>query len=195
LVNLDGAFGEKAQANLIALERILSLGTNVQFGGGLRDMDALRWVFDRGIERAVLGTAAVEDPGLVNAALRAFGAERIVLGIDARAGVVRTRGWTEESTLKAVDLAREWAEQGVRWAVFTDVVRDGTGMGLDVAAAAALAGESGLQVIASGGVDGLDDVRQVYDAGLAGVIIGRALYEGSIALSDALAIGESTQED
>lgn len=189
VVNLDGAFGERGQANLLALSRILTTGLHVQFGGGLRDLAALSQAFDLGVSRVVLGTAAVEKPELVTAALQAFGPERVAVGIDACKGQVRTHGWQKRATLTALELAQQWASRGARWLIFTDVSRDGMGSGLNVGATTRLARATGLHVIASGGVDSLKDVRRAYAAGLSGVIIGRAIYEGRVALADALRVG------
>lgn len=189
VVNLDGAFDERGSQNLMALEQILTTGLRVQFGGGLRDSKRIHQVLDLGVSRAVIGTAAVEDPDLVEASLRIFGPERIAVGIDARGGRVRTHGWNLVTPMPALVLARQSATLGVRWIVFTDVARDGMGTGLNLDATVDLAQETGLNVIASGGVASLEDVRRTYEAGLSGVIIGRALYEGQIALEDALKVG------
>jgi len=186
VVNLDGALGEHSRENLAALERILTTGLCVQFGGGLRNLESIRRALALGVSRVVVGTAAVEDPALVEEALRTFGPERIAVGIDAREGKVRTHGWREAASTTAVELARQWADKGVHWVIFTDVSRDGMGSGLNVEATAQLAQATGLNVIASGGVASLEDVRRAYEAGLSGVIIGRALYEGQVALEDAL---------
>lgn len=194
VVNLDGAFGEVGPANLEALASILTAGLRVQFGGGMRDMDGIRRALDLGVTRVVLGTVAVENPVLVQAALDLFGPERIAVGIDARDGIVRVRGWQEAAPLKAADLAQRWADMGGRWLVFTDIARDGVGTGVNVAATANLAQTTGLDVIASGGVAGLDDVRRVRNAGLSGVIIGRALYEGQVDLARAIRISESANQ-
>jgi phosphoribosylformimino-5-aminoimidazole carboxamide ribotide isomerase len=188
VVNLDGAFGEQGKENQIALERILTTGLKVQFGGGLRDLIGVRRALDLGVSRVVIGTAAVKNPALVEAALNAFGPEQIALGIDARDGRVRTHGWKEAAPMKAVELAQQWATQGVRWIIFTDVARDGMGSGLNLEATVQLAEKTGFHVIASGGVASLEDVRQTYEAGLSGVIIGRALYEGQVTLENALQI-------
>jgi len=183
--------------NWTALQRILGAGLRVQFGGGLRDLEALRRVLELGVQRAVLGTAAAQGPELLEAALAEFGAERIAVGIDARAGRVRTHGWQQQSELSAIELARRCARLGVRWIVHTDVARDGMGRGLNVEASRQLAElgeawlgpEQRLHVIASGGVAALDDVQRAHRAGLSGVIIGRALYEGALRLEDALQVG------
>lgn len=198
VVNLDGAFGETADANpaplrsgsyrLQSLISILTVGLKVQFGGGLRDEASLRRALDSGVARAVIGTAAIENPALVEWAVREFGTERIAVGIDAREGRVRIKGWAEASAVTALDLGKRLRGQGVEWCVFTDVARDGIGAGVNISATAELARATGLRVIASGGVAGIEDVRHARDAGLAGVIVGRALYEGQVRLRDLLIV-------
>jgi phosphoribosylformimino-5-aminoimidazole carboxamide ribotide isomerase len=184
VVNLDGAFGNNTITNNQSLSAILSTAINVQFGGGLRDPASLRRAFDAGISRAVIGTAAIENPALVEWALREYGPERIAVGVDARAGRVRIKGWAEESALTAIELGQRLRAQGVEWCIFTDIARDGVGAGVNVTATAELARATGLRVIASGGVADVDDVRRVREAGLAGIIIGRALYEGKVNLKE-----------
>jgi len=157
----------------------------VQFGGGLRDLDAMRQALALGVARVVLGTVAVEQPALLASALDEFGAERVAVGIDARESVVQIRGWREAAPLQARELAQRWAEMGGRWLIFTDISRDGMSSGVNVEATAELARATGLRVIASGGVASLEDVQRVREAGLSGVIIGRALYEGHIDLEAA----------
>lgn len=188
VVNLDGAFGEGGRKNVTALARILTTGLKVQFGGGVRDLETVRRILDMGVARVVLGTVAVENPAVVERALADFGPERLAVGIDARDGYVRTRGWREAAPLTALELAQQWAARGGRWVIFTDIARDGMSDGVNVEATAALAQATGLAVIASGGVATLDDVLRVKDTGLRGVIIGRALYEGQINLEAALKI-------
>ena len=189
VVNLDGAFDERGQANQKALERILLTGLRVQFGGGLRDLGSICRALELGVSRVVVGTAAVENPALIEAALARLGPERIAVGVDVREGKVRTHGWQQGAAMTALELAQGWAAQGGRWVILTDVSRDGMGRGLNVAAAAQMAQATGLHVIASGGVSSLEDVERAYQAGLSGAIIGRALYEGEIRLQDALRIG------
>jgi phosphoribosylformimino-5-aminoimidazole carboxamide ribotide isomerase len=186
VVNLDGALGQRAERNLGALERILETGARVQFGGGLRGMDDIRAAFDAGVERVVLGTAAVETPELVDQALARYGPRRVALAIDTRDGQVRMRGWKEASALDPLELATEFAGAGGTHCVVTDIARDGMGMGLNLELAGRVQGWARLQVIASGGATGIRDVVDARQAGLAGVIIGRALYDGRIALAEAL---------
>jgi phosphoribosylformimino-5-aminoimidazole carboxamide ribotide isomerase len=186
VVNLDGAFGESSVINHQSLLSLSSTGLLIQFGGGLRDEASLRSAFEAGAARVVLGTAALENPALVAWALREYGPERVAVGIDARNGRVRVRGWAEASAVTALELGQRLRAQGVEWCIFTDVARDGVGAGVNVAASVELAHATGLRVIASGGVAGVEDVRRVREAGLAGVIIGRALYENKFRLREVL---------
>ncbi len=170
VVNLDGAFGEQDHANRAALESILSVAQEydacVQFGGGMRSLESLERVIALGVNRAVLGTIAIEHPDVVAAALQRFGADQIAVGIDARDGLVRVRGWKDESGVAAEALALQMRGLGLRTIIFTDISRDGLGRGLNISSTRQLAKVSGLDVIASGGVHTLDDVHAAHDAGL-----------------------------
>ena len=177
-----------------------ALPTPVQFGGDLRTLADIEFALALGANRVVLGTAAVQNPALVREALQRFGAARIVIGIDARDGFVATHGWLQTSAVPALTLAQTMQAAGVAQIVYTDIGRDGMLSGVNVEATAALARASRLQVIASGGVRDLDDIRRllaVRDAGVTGVIAGQALYSGPLALPDALALarGSSHQPD
>ncbi len=183
---MSGAFNEDADANLKALEGILSVGLKVEFGGGIRDEETLRIPLEMGVERVFLGTAAIKSPELVDWAIADYGAERIAGDIGARDGMVMVKGWQESTPLTVPEVGQRLYGQGVRWCVLTDVKRDGVGTGVDVSSAVDLQNQTGLQMVASGGVSTLDDVCRVKEAGLAGVIIGRALYEGKIDLEKAL---------
>jgi phosphoribosylformimino-5-aminoimidazole carboxamide ribotide isomerase len=188
VVNLDGAFGESDNANRAALESILKHGARVQFGGGMRSLDAMDAALSLGVTRVILGTIAIENPDIVADAVKRFGAGRIAVGIDARDGLVRTRGWKDNSGVSALDLALQIRDVGVGTVIFTDVSRDGLGSGLNIPATRELSESTGLDVIASGGVHTIDDVIAAKDAGLAGCIIGRALYDGTIDLERALQV-------
>jgi phosphoribosylformimino-5-aminoimidazole carboxamide ribotide isomerase len=194
VVNLDGAFGESDSLNRRAMQNVLGVAqefrAQVQFGGGMRSLMAIEDALSLGVSRVVLGTIAVENQDTVVAAIQKFGAKRIAIGIDARDGLVRVRGWKEEGGISAEDLALRMWTLGAGTVIFTDVRRDGLGSGLNIEATRQLADVSGLDVIASGGVHTIEDVRAARDANLAGVIIGRALYEGTIDLQKAL---EGTQ--
>jgi phosphoribosylformimino-5-aminoimidazole carboxamide ribotide isomerase len=195
VVNLDGAFGEGDTANQQALLSILKIanefGASVQFGGGLRSLDSISQALNLGVSRTVLGTIAVEQSDVVTNALKKFGAGKIAVGIDARDGVVRVRGWQSDGGVSAQDLALQMRILGLSTIIFTDVSRDGMGHGLNISATRALADISGMDVIASGGVHTIEDVTIARKAGLAGAIIGSALYEGTIDLKEALASNAS----
>jgi len=190
VINLSGAFGEDAAANLKALEAILSVGLKVEFGGGIRDEETVRVPLEMGAERVFLGTAAVQNPALVDWAIAQYGPARIAADIGVRDGVVMVKGWQESTPLTMLEAGARFRAQGLAWCVLTDVRRDGVGSGVSVESAVELQNASGLHVVASGGVSSLEDVRRVRQANLAGVIIGRALYEGKIQLHDALALVE-----
>ncbi|MEP7176803.1 MAG: 1-(5-phosphoribosyl)-5-[(5-phosphoribosylamino)methylideneamino] imidazole-4-carboxamide isomerase [Gemmatimonadales bacterium] len=187
VVDLDRAFGDGE--NLALVRRLVAaVGSivRVQLGGGLRTADLVREGLAQGASRVVIGTAAAIDPAMVPAAVAAAGAERIAVGIDARDGLVAIRGWTETAPLRADALAGRVVEAGVRTLIYTDVSRDGMLTGPDLDGALRLQA-MGAGVIASGGVGGLEDIRGAREAGLAGAIVGRALYEGRFALAEALA--------
>lgn len=194
VVNLDGAFGESDSVNQLALRAILEVAkefdAQIQLGGGLRSVDDIHGAINLGMGRVVLGTIAIKKPDVVRDALQKFGAARIAVGIDARDGLVCVRGWKDNSGVSAIDLARQLRRMRLRTVIFTDVRRDGLGSGLNIAATRELSEVSGLDVIASGGVQTLHDVIAARHAALAGVIIGRALYEGAIDLKEAISVVE-----
>lgn len=184
LVDLDGAIEGRA-VNAPAVESILKkVAVPVQLGGGIRDMAAIaRWL-ERGIARVILGTAAVKQPELLAEAGRVFPG-RIAVGIDARAGIVAVEGWAQGSNLTAKDLALRVQDAGAATIIYTDIARDGTGLGLNIDETLQLAEAVQIPVIASGGVGGLDDIRALMTGedgcdNIAGVIIGRALYDGRV---------------
>jgi phosphoribosylformimino-5-aminoimidazole carboxamide ribotide isomerase len=188
-VDLDGAFaGKPANADAIrAIRAATSLP--VQLGGGIRDMAAIEGWLAAGITRVILGTIALKNPALVKDAARAFPG-RIVVGADAKGGRIATEGWAEVSDLTPADLGRRFEDAGVAAILFTDVDSDGMLGGVNVAATAALAKAVRIPVIASGGVGGLDDIEALVAANepnIEGVVIGRALYDGRIKPTEALA--------
>ena len=192
VVNLDGAFGENESRNRAALRTILKAAAEfsayVQFGGGIRSLEAMEEALDLGVQRVILGTIAAEQPEIVGEAIQIFGSKQIAAGLDARDGLIHVRGWKEDSGLPAVDLALQLKKAGLRTVIFTDIRRDGLGSGLNIDATRALTEATGLEVIASGGVLTIEDVIAAREAGLAGTIIGRALYEGTIDLGKALKV-------
>ncbi|MFL5401885.1 MAG: 1-(5-phosphoribosyl)-5-[(5-phosphoribosylamino)methylideneamino]imidazole-4-carboxamide isomerase [Gemmatimonadales bacterium] len=190
LVDLDRAFG--SGDNLPTIQRVvLQVGSRVrlQLGGGFRTLDLVRSGLELGVARVVIGTAAAVDPELVPKAVAEFGSSRLAVGVDARQGFVAIRGWAETSSQRAQELAGRVAAQGIETVIYTDIARDGMLGGPDLAGAAALL-SSGARVIVSGGVATAGDVRDACTTGLAGVIVGRALYEGRLTLSDALAAAD-----
>jgi phosphoribosylformimino-5-aminoimidazole carboxamide ribotide isomerase len=177
VVDLDRALGSgDNDATIRALIRGVDGRARIQLGGGFRTLDRLRLGLELGITRAVIGTAAAIDPAFVPAALSVSAAERLAVGIDAREGMVAIRGWTETSTTRAEELATRVVREGIATVIYTDVSRDG---------ARALQ-RSGARVIASGGVGTSADVRAACRAGLAGIVVGRALYERRVTLVEAL---------
>jgi phosphoribosylformimino-5-aminoimidazole carboxamide ribotide isomerase len=186
VINLDGAFGEDQFANMMGLQSILMTGGSIQLGGGLRSSESIRNVLGMGVERVILGTVAIEKPELVLDAVEQFGGERVVVGIDARDGIVRVRGWREGSEVDPISVAQQIKEQGVKTTIVTDISRDGMDRGVNIDLARQIAHDSGLSVIAAGGVNSIEDVRRARQAGLQGIIIGRALYEGQVSLEEAL---------
>ncbi len=190
VVDLDGAVEGKA-VNAAAVTAILAAVTlPVQLGGGIRDRGAIDAWLDRGVRRVILGTAALRDPELVRSACRAYPG-RIVVGVDARAGKVAVEGWARTSRVDAVELALRFEDAGVSAIIYTDIDRDGALAGVNVEATAALARRLKTPVIASGGVASLADLRALRRHerdGIAGVISGRALYDGRLDPAAALAL-------
>jgi phosphoribosylformimino-5-aminoimidazole carboxamide ribotide isomerase len=193
VVDLNGAFaGASINGHAVREIRRAVPQMKMQLGGGIRDRGAIDGWFDVGIERVVLGTAALRDPSLVRMAARDHPG-RIVVGIDGKNGKVAVEGWAEVSEVGIVELAHRFADAGVAAIVATDIARDGVMAGIDADAIAEFATEIGIPVIASGGVSSLADVAALKEheaAGIAGAIIGRALYDGGIDAKAALRIAE-----
>jgi phosphoribosylformimino-5-aminoimidazole carboxamide ribotide isomerase len=187
LVDLNGAFAGRP-VNAEAVEAILArVSVPAQLGGGIRDMETIEGWLAKGLSRVILGTVAVENPNLVREAARAFPG-KVAVGIDAKGGMVATRGWAEVTDVEATDLARRFEDAGVAALIYTDIARDGAMQGPNVAATEALARAVSIPVIASGGVSSLDDLAALKATGvIAGAISGRALYDGAIDLGAAIA--------
>ena len=186
LVDLNGAF-EGKPVNAAAIGAILNaISIPAQLGGGIRDMATIEMWLTRGLARVILGTVAVENPDLVRQAAKSFPGQ-IAVGIDARRGLVATKGWATETTVQATDLARSFEDAGVAALIYTDIDRDGAMQGPNTEATAALARAVTIPVIASGGVSSLTDLLTLRDTGvISGAISGRALYDGAIDLAGAL---------
>jgi phosphoribosylformimino-5-aminoimidazole carboxamide ribotide isomerase len=191
VVDLDGA-SDGALTNLSTIERVItSVGVGVEVSGGIRSVAAASALFERGAARVVVGTAAVEKPDLVDA-ISSRWPGRLAVGIDARDGVVLTRGWKVRSEARAVDLARDVVTRGASWIIYTDVERDGTLTEPNYASTAELVGAVDIPVIASGGIARVDQIDRLRSIGVAGVIVGRALYSGDVRLPEALALVAAT---
>ncbi|MGC9519891.1 MAG: 1-(5-phosphoribosyl)-5-[(5-phosphoribosylamino)methylideneamino]imidazole-4-carboxamide isomerase [Desulfuromonadaceae bacterium] len=195
IVDLDGAF-DGVPRNREAIEAIVAaLDIPTQLGGGIRDLDTVEAYLSLGLSRVILGTVAKENPQLVRQACEKFPG-RIVVGIDARDGLVAVRGWAEVTEKKAVDLAREFEGMGVAAIIYTDIARDGMMQGPNLNATGALADAVSIPVIASGGVSSMEDIRNLKELearGVCGAITGKAIYSGALNLRDAIACarGES----
>ena len=187
MVDLDGAKsgGTPNLAAICAVARETSLFAEV--GGGVRSIDVARAYLDGGLDRIIIGTAAVERPQLVAACVEAFGGEHVAVGVDLKDGFVATHGWTEVSAFAGVDFCRRMEELGAGCAIVTDISRDGVLAGCNVELYRELSAACpGLDIMASGGVSSLEDVRALADLGLYGAIVGKAYYEGRIDLAEAI---------
>ena len=193
VVDLDGARAGQS-ANLAAVREILdSVRIPIELGGGIRTMEQIDAMISLGVRRVILGSAAVESPELVREAVEKYG-ERVVVGIDARDGIVAVKGWEASGGMDAVEFAKQMAAVGVRTIIHTDIAKDGTLSGVNAEASAALAKASGLDVVVSGGVASMEDIKTVkrYEKdGLVGVIAGKAIYTGALDLSAAIAFAEA----
>jgi phosphoribosylformimino-5-aminoimidazole carboxamide ribotide isomerase len=189
LVDLDAAFGDGD--NRAVIRRVLeATSLPVQVGGGVRDETSAQALFDAGVSRVIIGSRAAEDPAWVGQMVQAFGADRIVVGIDARDGQVMLRGWVEGAALSATEVASRVASVGVRTVIYTNIANDGMLTGPDLVGSAALAMDAGVDVIVSGGVGTLDHVIEAaaWKPAFAGLIIGKALFEGRFTLRQALEV-------
>jgi phosphoribosylformimino-5-aminoimidazole carboxamide ribotide isomerase len=187
VVDLDGArVGHPVNTHII-LEIVQSVGVPVQVGGGLRDEPAVLAALGLGVARVVLGTAAVQQPDLIERLVARYGDE-IAVGVDARNGIVATAGWTEQSQVTAPDLVAHMAKMGVQRVIYTDISRDGTLTEPNYAATRALVRPDGPAIIASGGVGKLEHLRQLAEIGVEAAIVGKALYTGDIRLAEAIEV-------
>ena len=192
IVDLDGA-KEGEPVNIFSIKKILdAIKIPIEVGGGIRTLENIEDLLEMGVERVVLGSTAIENPELIREAAREFG-EKVVVGIDAKGGMVAVHGWLNVSDMTALDLAVQVGDMGISTIIYTDIAKDGTLAGHNAEATAELARRSGLAIIASGGVASLDDIKalKAHEAdGIEGVVIGRALYTGALELADALKIAE-----
>jgi phosphoribosylformimino-5-aminoimidazole carboxamide ribotide isomerase len=186
VINLDGAFDEDARINMQAVKAILEVGLNVELGGGIRDQASIKTALQLGIRRVYLGTAAIQNPALVDWAIATYGPVQIAGDIGSRNNQVTIKGWQETTSLSIQEVGTRLHSQGVEWCVLTNVKRDGVSSGVDIASAVELQNITGLKVVSSGGVNSIEEILRAREAGLAGIIIGRALYEGKLSLAECL---------
>lgn len=187
IVDLDGALAGRS-VNEEAIRAIVkSVDVPIQLGGGIRSAEAVQYMLDLGITRCIIGTRAAEQPEFIRELIERFGADRIVVGVDAKNGMVAVEGWEKVSSLTAVDLCMQMKEYGVKHIVYTDISRDGTLTGPNVTYTKMLTEQTGLDVIASGGMSCMEDLITLHENGIQGAIIGKALYEKKISLPEAVA--------
>jgi len=190
VVDLDGARTGEAKNTEIIGEITQKLSIPVQHGGGIRTIEMMGKIIDKGVHRVILGTSAVRDLEFVKNAIKTF-PRKVVIGIDAKDGMVAIEGWAKTSEFSAIVFAKKMEEIGIKTIIYTDIARDGMLMGPNLAAMEEMVKAVGMEVIASGGVSKLGDVRSLKDIGVAGAIIGKALYSGDIDLKLAIEIADS----
>lgn len=191
VVDLDGAAGGLPSNIKVIQEIIGHLTIPVQIGGGIRDAYTADFLLGEGADRVVIGTAAVQEPAVVERLCRNYGSDRVVVALDARDGQVSIKGWTEQTSYSVLDLALEMARLGVRRVLYTDISRDGTLTEPNFDANATLVQATGMAVLASGGISSLDHIRRLVATGVEGAILGRALYTEDISLPEALAVANA----
>ena len=193
VIDLDGAV-EKGPRNLESIKKIIaSVDAYIQVGGGIRNQETAKMYLDLGVKRVIIGTEAINNPQFIKDACKSFPGQ-IVVGIDARSGLVAIEGWTETTQVKAVDLARQFEDCGVAAINFTDIHRDGMQTGPNLAATRHLAEAVSIPVVASGGVSTLEDIKNLLPlklVGVVGVITGRALYSGTLNLKAAIELSRT----
>ncbi len=186
LVDLDGALAGHS-VNEETIRRIVgAVSMPVEIGGGIRSEKAVESMLDLGVSRVIIGTKAVENPEFIRDLVKKFGTDQIVVGVDAKNGMVAVEGWEKVSGVSASDLCSQMKEYGVSHIVYTDISRDGMLTGPNVEATKKLTDDTGMDIIASGGMSSMEDLRRLYEAGVKGAIIGKALYENRIDLKEAV---------
>lgn len=191
LVDLDGALAGHSINEDVIRSIVKEVSIPIQIGGGIRTEEAIRNMLALGVTRVIIGTKAAENPEFIRDMVEKFGPEAIVVGVDAKDGMVATDGWEKVSNLSASELCNKMKAYGVRHIVYTDISKDGMLSGPNVAFTKKLTGETGMDIIASGGVSCMEDLRELYMEYIQGVIIGKALYEGRIDLPRAVKIFEA----
>jgi phosphoribosylformimino-5-aminoimidazole carboxamide ribotide isomerase len=187
MVDLDGAKDGKRVNDRFVIEAANKLNVKIQIGGGIRSEDDIIHYFENGVDRVIIGSIAVSKPEFAIEMIKKYGG-KIAVGIDAKNGYVATHGWLDTSELKAVDLGKRFAEAGAETFIFTDIATDGTLAGPNLAAVCEMAEVTGKNVIASGGVSSLADLKAIAKNGISGAIVGKALYENRFTLKEALVL-------
>ncbi len=186
LVDLDGAKMGKS-VNLDVVKNIIdNVGIDCELGGGIRTLEKIDEILSIGVKRVILGSAALKNPTLVKAAIEKYGSERIVVGVDTKNFKVATEGWIEESNVDALEFAHILEKNLVKYIIFTDISKDGTLEGFNVEQTKKLIDNTNINIIASGGVKTIEDLRKANEIGCEGIIIGKAMYEGTIDLKKAI---------
>ena len=186
LVDLDGALAGLSVNEETIKKIVSSVNIPVEIGGGIRSEEAVKNMLSLGVKRVIIGTKAVEEPEFLKDMVEKFGADAIAAGIDAKDGMVAIQGWEQVSTVTATELCLKMKEYGVKHIIYTDISRDGMLSGPNIPATKKLTLETGLDIIASGGVSCMEDLQSLYDAGISGAIIGKALYENRVDLEEAV---------
>lgn len=191
LVDLDGALAGRSVNEDAIKDIVKNVSVPTELGGGIRSREAVKNMLSLGISRVIIGTKAVENPEFIRDLIDEFGPEKIVVGVDAKNGMVAVEGWERVSSLTAEELCMTMKQYGVRHIVYTDISRDGMLMGPNVLATKDLTEKTGLDIIASGGVSSMEDLHHLAEAGVQGAIIGKALYEERVDLRQAVDLFES----
>ena len=192
MVDLDGAKDAVPRNREVFLRVARSTSLKIEVGGGIRNMDTVDYYLSNGIERVILGSAAIKNPQLVKEAVQKYG-DRIVVGIDAKNGKVAAEGWMDDSEVDYLKLAKQMEQIGVRYIVFTDISKDGTLSGPNLNQLDAINKAVSCNIIASGGICDIGDIQALKELGVYGAICGKSLYKGTLELKDALAIGMQTE--
>ena len=187
VVDLDGARLGEPRNTAIVSEMAVKLGIPVQLGGGIRTIEMIEIILCKGIQRIILGTSAVNDPNLVKRAVQTF-ENNLAIGIDAKNGMVAIEGWAKTSEFTAIGFARKMQELGAKTIIYTDISRDGMLSGPNLKAMEEMVKAVEIEVIASGGVKSIEDIKNLKDIGVSGVIVGKALYTGDVDLAEAIRI-------
>ena len=188
IVDLDGAKAGKGINEAAIKEIVSSVSIPIELGGGIRSIEDIRLQLDRGVNRVILGSAAIKNRALVKEAIETFGPEKIVVGVDAKGGMVAIEGWLEVTDTTALAFCKELEKMGVQTVIYTDIAKDGMMQGPNIEETKKLVDETNLQIVASGGVSSLEDLKALEKIGVHGAIIGKAIYTGAIQLEEAVAL-------